>query len=339
MPIVATLPNGTVKVKNTITGETKYFSSMAEYEQWNGGPGPVHSPSNSKYGIKKVSSTDMALTARDGFLFGADPEGFIFNAEGRPVAPTMIPGSKAEPFKVPGGALQRDGFAAEFNVDAAHTFNEWNSNFEKVMTSLQGFLPEGHTFKAVPAVEFDKEVFEDAPDDYKELGCSPDWNAWEKDLNPPPLCEDRPFLRTASGHIHIGWGKDYSLDDPLHQQNCFDFVKQLDWYLAGWSLKMDPDVTRRELYGKAGACRLKSYGVEYRVLSNFWITSRDRRLTVWNRMQQAIYAMEKRFLPERAPEGYNEQLIAAINTGQMDDKFRKTCRFPFSTMEEGYARF
>jgi hypothetical protein len=124
-------------------------------------------------------------------------------------------------------------------------------NFLKVMKALEGFLPKGHSMSWVPAVEFDEQVFADAPDDYKELGCSPDWNAWEEDLNPPPYCEDRPFLRTASGHIHIGWGENYSLDDALHQRNCFDFVKQLDWYLGGWSLKHDSDPTRRTLYGRA----------------------------------------------------------------------------------------
>lgn len=307
-----------------------------------GMPPPSFASLSSSGALKKArvirSDGDMILKARDGFYFGADPEVFIFDKNGQAVAPDMIPGTKEEPYPVEGGALQRDGMAAEFNINKSHEFGEWNSNFEKVLDALQKQLPEGYTWKAIPSVEFSQEVFDNAPDDYKLLGCSPDWNAWERDLNPPPHCADRPFLRTASGHIHVGWGTDYSLDDPLHQQNCFDFVKQLDWMLALWSLKMDPDVTRRQLYGKAGACRLKPYGVEYRVLSNFWITSRDRRLTVWNRVQTAIKNMQDYFLPDRA-SGFNDKLVAAINTGEMDADFKKKVRYPMTTISTDYAQF
>lgn len=279
-----------------------------------------------------------ALAAREGFSFGADPEMFIFDSTGKAVAPTMIPGDKEDPHKVPGGAVQRDGMAAEFNIDPARTFAEFNNNIEKVMTALSGFLPDGYTAQAVPFVIFDRETFEDTPDEYKVLGCSPDWNAWEEDLNPPPLSED-PFFRAAGGHLHVGWGKDYSMDDTLHLRNCFDLIRQLDWFLGAWSLKLDPDCRRRELYGKAGSCRLKDYGVEYRTLSNFWITTTDRRLAVWNRMQMAINSMQDRFLPETAPEGYNDFLIEAINTGKIDKEFGKNCHFPLRTTEIRYAKF
>lgn len=301
-------------------------------------PGQITISSFSKQFAKKVGP-DVALAARENFVFGADPEVFIFNAEGKAVPPTMIPGDKQNPHKVRGGALQRDGFAAEFNINPAHDFATWNKNFDTVLAALQECLPEGYTWKAVPSVVFEEEIFEDAPDDYKILGCSPDWNAWTQDVNPPPFCEENPFLRCAGGHIHVGWGKNYSMDDALHLQNCFDLVKQLDWFLAGWSLKMDNDVTRRALYGNAGACRLKSYGVEYRTLSNFWITTKDRRLAVWNRLQLAIGAMNSGFLPDRAPEGFNDKLVEGINTGKFDPAFKKTCHFPLVTTESSYAKF
>jgi hypothetical protein len=348
MKKVTVFPDGSCKlVNNAYTGASTMFTSLIEYElspyyQPDIPVKHLYPPSSAVTGIikpKKTAEIGDVLRARDNFRFGADPEGFVVDANGRPVAPAMIPGTKEKPHKVPGGAIQRDGMAAEFNVDAANTFKEWDSNFVKVMKALDGFLPEGHSMSWVPSVEFSEEVFGNAPDEYKELGCSPDWNAWEEDLNPPPFCEDKPYLRTASGHIHIGWGENYSLDDALHQRNCFDFVKQLDWYLGGWSLKHDPDPTRRALYGRAGACRLKSYGVEYRVLSNFWVTTSDMRKSVWNRLQLAIKAMEERFLPERAPEGFNDKLIEAINTGKMEAEFKKKCRFPFSTNQVGYATF
>jgi hypothetical protein len=347
MKKVLVFADGSCVWKNTTTHVSKHFASVSMYQaspQYNPNTPVIFENSGGSFLsnpqiAQKVKVEESIMTARPNFKFGADPEGFVVDADGKPVAPTMIPGTKEKPHKVPGGAIQRDGMAAEFNVDAANTFKEWNSNFEKVMKALTGFLPTGYSMSWVPSVEFSEEVFANAPDEYKELGCSPDWNAWTEDLNPPPFCEDKPYLRTASGHIHIGWGENYSLDDALHQRNCFDFVKQLDWFLGGWSLKHDPDPTRRELYGRAGACRLKSYGVEYRVLSNFWITTPDRRKSVWNRLQMAIRAMEERFLPERAPEGYNDKLIEAINTGTVDKDFVKACRFPFQTSNQSYASF
>jgi hypothetical protein len=37
------------------------------------------------------------------------------------------------------------------------------------------------------------------------------------------------------------------------------------------SVLLDDDTRRRSMYGAAGAIRIKAYGVEYRVLSNFWV--------------------------------------------------------------------
>jgi len=46
-----------------------------------------------------------------------------------------------------------------------------------------------------------------------------------------------------------------------------------DPYPCQCSLFYDDETQRREMYGKAGACRYKSYGVEYRTLSNAWLKS------------------------------------------------------------------
>jgi len=49
-------------------------------------------------------------------------------------------------------------------------------------------------------------------------------------------------------------------------------IKALDAYLGLPSVLFEKDGMRRTLYGKAGAYRPTPYGVEYRVLSNFWLT-------------------------------------------------------------------
>jgi hypothetical protein len=59
-------------------------------------------------------------------------------------------------------------------------------------------------------------------------------------------------------------------------------------FLGLWSVIRDPDTKRRELYGKAGAFRFKPYGVEYRVLSNFWLHTPDRMEYVWHLVRGAL---------------------------------------------------
>jgi hypothetical protein len=283
--------------------------------------------------IKEIEVPVVPFDAREGFTFGADPELFVFNPEGKAVtAEGLIPGTKADPFKVDGGAVQVDGMAAEFNIDPSSTFREFNGNIEKVMKALTKMLPPGYELRALPSVVFDESEFDAAPDKAKELGCSPDYNAWTRQVNPPPKDDANPRLRTASGHLHLGWTKDANIGDAQHVMNCCDLVKQLDWYLGGWSLAIDTDNERRRLYGKAGALRFKNYGVEYRVLSNFWITSRERRMAVWNRMQLAIEAMSSSFLPDTAGKGYNDALIESINTSVMDSKLADRFAYPLSTL-------
>jgi hypothetical protein len=275
-------------------------------------------------------------TLMEGFTVGCDPEIFVLDPDGRPVCAEMIPGTKAAPHEVPFGAVQRDGFAAEFNIQPAKTFEEFDHNITSVVKSLKEFLPKGHTLSFTPSVVFDEDVFINAPEDAQELGCSPDFNAWTGEVNPPPHDPENPYLRTASGHLHYGWTDGASLSDLQHVLNCRDLVKQLDWYLGGWSLKMDEDSTRRRLYGKAGSCRYKPYGVEYRVLSNFWLTTKTRRLAVWNRGAQAISDMRGLYMPDSAKR-YNDVLIQSINSSQRQMLFEKQFRFPLSTLDKMFA--
>jgi hypothetical protein len=284
------------------------------------------------------------LDAREGFTFGCDPEIFI-TKNGVPVtAEGLIPGTKIAPHPVQDetgetvGAVQVDGMAAEITIPPVNTFRDFNRYIEGTIGILKKMLPPEHDLLFVPAVTFGEEEFNSAPDKAKELGCSPDYNAWEGTVNPPPKDPDNPFLRTASGHLHIGWTQGADLSDAQHVMNCCDIVKQLDWYLGGWSLAIDKDPARRRLYGRAGACRLKDYGVEYRVLSNFWITSRDRRLAVWNRMQQAIDTMAKGFIPERADPAYNKLLRVCIDQTEMNSTLMAAFSFPLKTLTQSPNR-
>lgn len=274
------------------------------------------------------------LDAMPGFQFGCDPELFVVNDKDELVCPDFLPGTKQKPYPVEHGAVQRDGMAAEFNIDPAKTYQEFDRNITAVMKQLEGFLPAGYKLLTTPSAVFTKEVFDAAPDDAKSLGCSPDFNAWTGEVNPPPKDPSNPYLRTASGHLHVGWTEDADMSSLQHIMNCRDLVKQLDWYLGGWSLKLDRDSQRRRLYGKAGSCRFKPYGVEYRVLSNFWLMNDNRRRTVWNRMNQAIWDMRNYYVPERMEKfHFNQILITSIDTSHRNPSLEEQIRYPLATID------
>lgn len=219
-------------------------------------------------------------------LVGADPELFMKSPNtGEFVsAHDRVPGTKWEPFKVPFGAIQVDGTALEFNIDPAHTVDEFVHNLKTVRTTLENYVP-GYNVVAEPVAIFDQDYFTwEVPSHAQELGCMPDFNGWTHKSNPRPDSQGAP-MRTASGHVHIGWGNDFDVEDKDHFLFCCRVARQMDYYLGIHSLLWDKDGTRRQLYGKAGAFRPKPYGVEYRVLSNRWLSSEPLMRWIYNTIQ------------------------------------------------------
>src|SRR5690625_1124724 len=201
---------------------------------------------------------------------GCDPELFL-KKEGKFVsAHGLIPGTKEDPHPVPHGAVQVDGLAVEFNIDPATTLVEFRRNIREVLTQLEGMLPE-YSVEAIPLVNFGEEYMRTQPAEGLELGCDPDYNAYTGEAN-DRLNGDVPF-RTAGGHVHIGWTTDAPLDHPEHLEACRMLTRELDFYLGLPSLFWDREDGRRAMYGMPGAFRAKSFGVEYRSLSNAWLTS------------------------------------------------------------------
>jgi hypothetical protein len=198
----------------------------------------------------------------------------------------MIPGDKKTPYAVENGAIQVDGMAVEFNIDPVSTYEDWNRNITSVMNQLQKHLPEGHELVIDPVAHFDPAYFASLPDESKVLGCDPDFSAYTGEVNPRP--DGNPPMRTASGHIHIGWTEGRDPNDPDHRADCIEVIKQLDYYIGIPSRYWDSDTERRLMYGKAGACRFKPYGVEYRTPSNVWLRNQVTRDFVFNAAHSAI---------------------------------------------------
>ena len=219
-------------------------------------------------------------------LIGADPEFFVRQGGKYVSAYNMIAGTKEEPFPVMNGAVQVDGNALEINITPAARSADFIYNLNTVMTQLKGMISSDCTIEIVPAVKFDPEYMATLPAEALRLGCDPDFNAYEKKTNPSPNAASN--LRTAAGHIHVGWCQDVEKFSIEHFDACCTLVKQLDFFLGLVSTILDPDTERKQMYGKAGAFRPKSYGVEYRVLSNFWMEDDKLKELVFNNTKMAF---------------------------------------------------
>lgn len=236
-------------------------------------------------------------------LIGADPEVFVQQNGKFVSAHGLVNGTKEAPYKVERGAVQVDGMALEFNIDPAANAKEFSKNIKTVMEILDGMVPD-HTLNPVPTATFGMDYMRTQPEEALELGCEPDFNAWDNgNVNTKPN-GDVDF-RTGAGHIHIGWTKDVDITDPDHLDACMTVVKQLDWSLGIMSTRYDKDEKRRELYGDWGAFRPKPYGVEYRVLSNAWL--KDPKLVDWVYRTvidavQRLYQGEHNYLEDTKPQ-------------------------------------
>ena len=225
-----------------------------------------------------------------GFTLGCDPELFL-KRDGLPISGhDIIPGTKDKPSPVEGGAIQADGTAAEFNTDPI-PLEGTSQNFIKGVGTVVKQLSKvataaGAQLSFTPVQEYPEEYIKSLPKIAVELGCDPDYSAYTGEVNPRPNGEVN--FRTGSGHLHFGWVKDVPPLHPEHFQICCDFVKILDRFIGLYMTIIDSDDRRRSLYGKAGAFRPKSYGVEYRTPSNAWVKDNSTRAAIFELSKLAV---------------------------------------------------
>jgi hypothetical protein len=206
-------------------------------------------------------------------LIGADPEFFVRHNKTFVSGHIFGCGTKELPMKTKHGFVQVDGLALEANVPPSKTKAEFISGVLGVIGDLNSIVRKKNcTIIAQPTAEFTAEYMDKLPDEVKQLGCNPDYNAYSGGMNDVP--DGSVTFRTGAGHIHIGWTKDQEPTDFEHFENCCALARQMDYFVGLRTLKFDNDARRRELYGKAGAFRPKPYGMEYRVPSNAWCKSK-----------------------------------------------------------------
>lgn len=236
------------------------------------------------------------------FTIGCDPEFFMHN-KGKFISSIgKIGGSKKEPLPIGNGcSVQEDNVAVEFNTPPAQTCQAFIESINWTLKEISKRVANLNlSISQASAVQFDEDQLDSI--EACTFGCDPDFNAWTGKENPPIMvmgtAQER--LRTAGGHVHVGTDL-----DPIQ------VIKAMDIFLGCPSVIMDTDGQRRAFgYGKAGAFRKKPYGVEYRVLSNFWIWDKENIEFVYNQTQKALDFVKNK---GKIMSDHKKYILAAID--------------------------
>ena len=224
------------------------------------------------------------------FTIGADPELFVSRGGSFVSAQGLVPGTKEEPFIVPNGAVQVDGMALEFNVNPAHTYEDFQNNLDVVLSVLLEMVP-GYEVLPLPAITLDPDYKKTLPPESLIRGCSPDLNAYTEEPNTGP--DEACDIHAAGGHIHVGNIFSDELSDAERYKMSLRLTRLMDKHVGVYSVLWDSDSLRRQVYGKAGSLRLKPYGMEYRTLSNGWLFNKNITKFVYEGTARAVESLLK----------------------------------------------
>jgi hypothetical protein len=206
------------------------------------------------------------------FTFGTDPEFILIDKKGNPKsAIDVIRYGKKNRLEKEGNFFFYDNVLAECTVKPAHSKEEAIENISKSLKILAELIGENYKISTICSANF-PEIEMNHPA-AKEAGCDEEYCAYKMQVvsskKNKKIFKQSNF-RTAGGHIHLGTelGKSY--------ETCIMLIRMLDLFLGVASFFMDgkkSSCKRRKLYGQAGRYRQPTYGIEYRTLSNFWLSS------------------------------------------------------------------
>lgn len=240
---------------------------------------------------------------------GSDPELFLKKENIIISAVGKIGGTKHEPQPISdsGHAIQEDNIAIEYNIPACKNETEWIDNHNFVKSYLDNLVTGmGCELDFSASAKLSDQELDS--DQAKLFGCEPDFNVWLQRVNDPP--EPGGNLRVCGGHIAVGF------DNPTDEV-CEDLVKAMDATLGLKSLFIDKDTERKKMYGKAGCFRFKEFGIEYRVLSNFWIASDQLLIWAYNTTLEAIELVNSGKI-KNIINNFSDKIVEAINTNNKD---------------------
>lgn len=249
---------------------------------------------------------------------GCDPEFFLKDLKSGKLISAIpyITGTKDNPFRLPlGGNIQRDNVAMEIATDPADNVEKFVSNIKNTLSEAIKTLPIDTEIVALPSASFDPDQL--THPEAMAFGCDPDYDAWTVKDNEKPCAVDNTF-RSCGAHIHVGTdGKDDNVF-LLDFEGKLNTVKVMDCLHGVISSILDSNkeaIDRRQLYGKPGAHRPKDYGVEYRVLSNYWLKSPITVMMIYSLTQDALAIVRSGKAEELIDEMGENQVKSVISNG------------------------
>lgn len=228
----------------------------------------------------------------ENITLGCDPEMFLFDGLEYVSAYGLIPGTKEHPFPVEKGAVQVDGVALEFNIDPASDPDTFSNNISVVLAQLGEMVKKVNPeFKMVftPVAKFDPTYFSILPHECKILGCDPDYNILGDLRFPDEDLQNIP-VRTAAGHMHLGFDKGQDPMNPVHFERCRRIAAEFA-RVKGFYPETKEERERIKYYGQPGTFRPKSYGVELRGSSNLWVEHEKDRKDMFVRTYDRLNSM------------------------------------------------
>jgi len=259
------------------------------------------------------------------FTIGCDPEFFLREKQSGKLISAIphIKGTKTEPQLLPkGGNIQHDNVAVEIATDPAKSMEMFIQNIKMTLSEAVRTLPADTEIIAIPSANFDKDQLEHP--EAQVFGCDPDYDAWEIRENEKPHAGDNTF-RSCGAHIHLGTdGKDEN-SFLLDFEGKLTTVKIMDCVHGIISTVLDSGkeaIDRRKLYGKPGAHRPKEYGVEYRVLSNYWLKSPVTVSMMYHLSKDVLTIVREGKAEELINAMGESQVKATIEDGNADDAMK-----------------
>lgn len=213
------------------------------------------------------------LPSRNGFMTSCDPEMFLEDGDG-----TLIPAFNALPHRSQCGLASNniyysDGFGAELVPTPRHCHVEVLGHLASTLIGMlqhvRAKFPNAR-LSAKTFLEVPKELMAAATNEQVSLGCKPSLNIYGTSGLTVDNAREFPY-RMVGGHIHLG---SKPMAKFLHA-HAEPIIQAMDAFVGVPSVALFAgmeDPRRRQYYGRAGEYREQPHGLEYRTLSNAWMT-------------------------------------------------------------------
>ena len=267
---------------------------------------------------------------------GCDPE-FFFTRGGKVIgSEKVLPEDGLKSADYWGGKFIRDGVQAELNPTPstcrAAVGNAIRACFKDLHTKI---LKDKADISAdfSQCIEVSKEEMDSLSEKSKIFGCAPSTNIYNEGKCKTSVIAVDPkkyFGRSAGGHIHLGTYNWYGYNDDKTAKDALKgadiMVPVLDIVVGNTCVLIDraeSNKERRKVYGKAGEFRLKTYGIEYRTLSNFWLRSHQLTSFVFGLSRLAYHLVTQSapgndYVKALFDAVKREDIVRAINENDFD---------------------